>query len=808
MSLNRPTSGSPSNAAATPAAREFFEDLLRMTGHRESSDAEDLVEVGVQIEDAHPALGPALREVLPDLLRRLSPSQLMPWLTEAATVSKGPDPAHAEPYLRAETSRSTQRLSSLELSADLESCVDVLRYFAEAMFGRPIDVRREERESTWLDHDPDHEVAKTLDLHTIELPRLISAYPDRALNRLAYRLVVLHQLTLHRSGAFSLSRQDVTEILARRTAHRDHGPTVRDQQLPIERLAQHSGQPAAALEIFRRLEHARADAHLAHVYPGYSRDLGVLARAELERRDALIEDQPLHVQLALWPLLLHLGEAVASGPAGELAAQARSGSSAADIAELVLDAVDAVSADDLELVGANEPSVTLPWQGSFDPVALQGHVAALELSRQLFDEVEPFLDESVADELRVRIEMDELGAIQIMDGDLSALSGLMQLDHDLDTEVTERLDQDGPPDDETLEAVQESLERLTAPRIDRTQDRVYLYPEWDLDLADYRNDWCRLVERKLDDKGGDFAQQTRERHAERLAQIRHQFERLRPEAYERIRGLVDGDELDLDRAIEARCDRKAGASPSDRLYQQKFRQQRSVAAVFLVDLSASTDTDASDDLDETSVPQPPSDGYPGYEFVDILDQTSWSGALEEQAPRRRVIDIEKEAIVLMADALQTLGDRYGVYGFSGYGRKAVDFYVAKELDEEWSAVIEGRVAAMEPKQSTRMGPAIRHAVHKLERQPEKLKALIIISDGYPQDFDYGSERGDRRYGLKDTQKALSEAQRRGVHTFCITVDPAGHDYLRDMCPDRRYLVIDETAALPGVLPKVYRGITA
>ena len=88
------------------------------------------------------------------------------------------------------------------------------------------------------------------------------------------------------------------------------------------------------------------------------------------------------------------------------------------------------------------------------------------------------------------------------------------------------------------------------------------------------------------------------------------------------------------------------------------------------------------------------------------------------------------------------------------------------------------------------------------------QVLLILSDGYPQDFDYGSDRASRVCGIRDAMVALRETERVGISTFCITVDPAGHDYLREMCPERRYLVIDEIAALPSQLPKVYRGLTA
>jgi A/G-specific adenine glycosylase len=97
-----------------------------------------------------------------------------------------------------------------------------------------------------------------------------------------------------------------------------------------------------------------------------------------------------------------------------------------------------------------------------------------------------------------------------------------------------------------------------------------------------------------------------------------------------------------------------------------------------------------------------------------------------------------------------------------------------------------------------MGPAIRHAAAKLGRQPEVVKVLIVVSDGYPQDSDYGPDRRDEEYGIQDTARALREAADAGISTFCVTIDPAGHDYLQRMCEPDRYMVIDDVAALPGI----------
>jgi nitric oxide reductase activation protein len=172
-----------------------------------------------------------------------------------------------------------------------------------------------------------------------------------------------------------------------------------------------------------------------------------------------------------------------------------------------------------------------------------------------------------------------------------------------------------------------------------------------------------------------------------------------------------------------------------------------------------------------------------------------------------VIDVAKDALALMCQALQRLGDSCAIYGFSGDGRERVEFHVAKDFDDKLSATTWAALAAMEPLRSTRMGPAIRHAVTKLLHQAAHMKVLIIVSDGYPQDHDYGPDRKDDNYGIEDTACALREDERAGVIAFCVTIDPAGHDYLRRMCAESHYLVIDDVMALPRELTKVYRTLT-
>jgi len=169
---------------------------------------------------------------------------------------------------------------------------------------------------------------------------------------------------------------------------------------------------------------------------------------------------------------------------------------------------------------------------------------------------------------------------------------------------------------------------------------------------------------------------------------------------------------------------------------------------------------------------------------------------------RRVIDVEKEGLLLLCEALEAIGDQYAVYGYSGQGRNQVDFLVLKEFDEPTARCAAHRIGAVTPLHQNRDGAAIRHAVHKLLSRSARVRLLILISDGKPLDDGYADE-----YSLEDTKMALREARLRGIDPFCITVDRGADDYLRRMYGDVRFLIIDRAEALPERLPRVYQRLT-
>ncbi|MEW6301391.1 MAG: hypothetical protein AB1671_27275, partial [Thermodesulfobacteriota bacterium] len=330
-------------------------------------------------------------------------------------------------------------------------------------------------------------------------------------------------------------------------------------------------------------------------------------------------------------------------------------------------------------------------------------------------------------------------------------------------------------------------------RRDREEGQTFFYDEWDYHIADYRARWCRLREIVLTGDAGEFFSATLGHYAALTGAVKHEFQRIRPELYRTIRGLEDGEEVDLDAVITAAGDLRAGVSPSPKLYTLRRQTERDVAALFLVDMSASTD--------EPVVPV-----IPHYSDEDPDDWlAAWKKRPATPQPRpRRIIDVTKEALVLMAAALEEIGDTYAIYGFSGQGRHDVEFYHVKSFAETLSPTVKGRIGAIEPRRSTRMGTALRHALKKLGSVACRVKLLILLSDGFPQDTDYGTDRRSITYGIRDTMMALREADQAGVLTFCLTVDKAGHDYLREMCEQSRYLVLEDVTSLPTELPKVYK----
>jgi nitric oxide reductase NorD protein len=286
-----------------------------------------------------------------------------------------------------------------------------------------------------------------------------------------------------------------------------------------------------------------------------------------------------------------------------------------------------------------------------------------------------------------------------------------------------------------------------------------VYDEWDYRRVGWRRDWCHLYETEGPAGEDAWVEGVRSRHAHLIRSIRRRFEALRGENKAERRQL-DGEEIDLDAQVEARADRKSGSEPSPRLFIHRRQTERSLAVMFMVDMSGST--------------------------------KGW------------VNDAERESLVLLCEAIEALGDRYAIYGFSGWTRTRCDIYRIKTFGERYDAATRRRIAGIEARDYTRMGVAVRHLSHLLHGQNARHKLLVTLSDGRPD--DHGDEyRG--RYGIEDTRRALLEAREKGIRSYCVTIDRHGADYLPQLYGPAHYSVIDDAKKLPQKLAEIYRKLT-
>ena len=247
--------------------------------------------------------------------------------------------------------------------------------------------------------------------------------------------------------------------------------------------------------------------------------------------------------------------------------------------------------------------------------------------------------------------------------------------------------------------------------------------------------------------------------------MRRAFELLKPEGLTILRQWPEGDAFDYRALIDFAIDRKAGRIPSDRLFIKRLKQERDVAVMLLVDISRST-------------ANPVAGG----------DAT--------------VLDVAKEALVIFCEALQVVGDDYAIAGFSGTGRHAVEFYGIKTFQEPLTDTVRARISDLAPQRSTRMGAAIRHATALLTRAESRVRLIMVVSDGFPNDLGYKAD-----YAIADTRKAVQEARARNFHLKAITVNIGSDPRLDDLYGRRHHHVIGDVRELPSKLLRLYGTLT-
>ena len=292
------------------------------------------------------------------------------------------------------------------------------------------------------------------------------------------------------------------------------------------------------------------------------------------------------------------------------------------------------------------------------------------------------------------------------------------------------------------------------------------YAEWDYQIQLERPAWATVLEKRA--KAGDLAviEGIAAQYKREIHRMKFLLDAMQPQGVQRIRRLEDGDEIDINAAIASFTDIRLGNQPDPRIMMRSVRKTRDFSILVLLDLSESTNEKVQD---------------------------------QEYSVR----ELTQQACVLLADAIDKVGDPFAIHGFCSDGRHDVEYYRFKDFDQHWDEVPKARLAGMTGQLSTRMGAAIRHAGHHLKLQRSAKKLLIVITDGEPADVDVR----DPQYLRYDTKKAVEEVAKLGVTTYCMSLDPRADNYVSRIFGQRNYMVVDHVQRLPEKLPLLYAGLT-
>ncbi len=685
-------------------------------------------------------------------------------------------PEAARAYFASETRKALEALEEAASGVALRSVARMLKLFAEGLSGQPVTIRPLD-EGGGEGSGP--QARASSDGATIFLPARMRRYPSRDENLRRYKVLTAHEAGHLEYGTYALPMERLTDLAAQASLR--YGRSAASPPASLDEFFRLYPNPLLIRDLWVMAEDARVEACLKAEYPGLRRDMEATAREEIAGRSLT---HGMSVREMIVELLLQMSagdpeevrvpvalEDVVGRAWALLRAVARPLATAEDAVRAVHRAyvlIEELTAGEVlapsggtseETEQAMEPPAGDDRGGSYRPLAMPAHRGAMDAER-----VREQASGAPADaaEPGVREQDGQEGEPTVGGGSRSEKGPRVLRDAAAVAAPATGRPGSSPLADDVTVVPDESAGRVL-PALPGT--RAFLYDEWDGRIQDYRTNWCRVVEQAAPEGSDGFLERTRARYGGTVSLIRRYFEGIRPPALRRVRRQADGEEVDIEAAVESLVERRARAGPSEFVYIRRDRKDRDVAAVFLVDLSGSTG-----------------------------QQIGPSGM--------RIIDIEKEGVVLLCEALEAIGDQYAVYGYSGQSRNDVQILVLKDFDERYGPQVWRRIDALRPLVQNRDGAAIRHALHRLSERAARVKLMVMLSDGRPLDDAYQEE-----YALEDTRAALREARAGGVHPFCITVDREARGYLDRMYGDVCYLIIDRVESLPERLPRIYRTLT-
>ncbi len=737
-------------------------DIIRETCQVAASLARDersvalLVAVG-SLYAEQPLLGvAALRAAVHH--PELTAEAFVKWLAVSRSHSGG-EVSKLGSFLRLETDQAQHLLEACLPGLPLVEVAPTLQYYLRALTGQ--NFRLLPLTSEAVGTEIGGRVAPTTDVHCLSLPRRVAVFPERSRNFLLYKLLAAQAAGRLLFGTDTpdmppvVAAYEVTRAFfaglgagAGGLSHVDFAvvrPRAVEPVLP-PRPAVITARDTLALfpdrdtaeALFDVIEMARVLWRMRRAYRGVARDTAALTAPLLVSRRSLT-GAPLTT--AAVELLFRLALVGQVGADIEAEYAALTGTLAAALAPCLTQ--EATVADSLRATLEVYRLLPPPTQKCRSPEARSPNQ----------DAASPSATDSTG---RLAAEAPVLAP---PDGETRGSTAGLGAEP---VPLPEMMTPTGAPPANTTLASDRAWIGDLAPAW--TVVETYRYPEWDVRLGDYRPNWCRVLD--LGIAGGRRPSDVPANST--VAQVRRVCDRWPRTDMAWLRPTTDGQELFLEAVIDRYVERRSGWRAADAVYAVRRRLTRSVAVLLLLDISRST-------------------GKP------IHDLGAAGGM-------RRVLDSAIESIHCLSLALEQLGDRFAVYAFNSRGRHAVACFRLKTFGES-AAYLAPRLTTLAPAANTRLGAAVRHATRLLLTAPARQRLLLIVTDGLPQDGDYG----DVTYAVADTRQALGEAQALGVKPLAVAVEAGQESGLLDALFGRgRYARIRTAVQLPEALPRLYR----
>jgi nitric oxide reductase NorD protein len=721
------------------------------------------LEQGLRLADRDPKIVKDYMKQVPEIITLLNNSigEFEQWVDAGyRLLEQNLDKAKA--YFNRRSKKGQETTEQLAGGIALPNIARVLRLYAEGLSGRHVMIKSMETLPVKIQESLGS--GPTTDGRTIYLPDRIRLFSESQDNFRFYKVATLHEVGHLEFGTYDLDFSS-DEDLIERIGQRYRKTTVPQKVTSAESFFSLYPDPKWCKALWEIIEDARIDYRLRYEYPGVRHDIDQIVAFELRHRPPL---EGLPPKQAVREALIQLSITDTTDVPIELASIV---SQAYDLL-LKMKHPHAKALDALRILDSLYELLD-HWLKTFE--ASEGETDPLQVHDQKIQEVSErqelgqHLKPSETFSYRGTMHPDWAKSVR----DAAAGKPLPPKQQDPEEQHPSKIPTDSQmmPAHEPEHDRQEEFSSPVRERPSRFQSTdesagsFFFYDEWDTAAQDYRPQWSRLVEKSVSPSTGTFVQNTLTQHSSIVKLLRRYFEGLKPEAFRKRRRQIEGEEMDLEALLEARIEALSGLTPTDRVYIKTEKRVRDVAVAFLLDMSGSTSQ--------------------------IIGQT-----------RKRVIDVEKEGLVLLSEALQAVGDNYGIFGFSGQGQNQVEYFILKDFNEDARWALSNRIDAVKPLAQNRDGAAIRHTIYRLNKQEARTRLLILLSDGKPLDNDYTGS-----YALQDTKMALREARRQGIHPYCITIDREASRYLSEMYGEVRYTIIDNILTLPDRLPQIYRKLT-